>query len=402
MRLPDFIETNEESILAQWEAFARTIWPPGMTATPVELRDHAGLLLQSAVRDIRSVQSGPEQTAKSRGLSAAEGESELTQASTSHGAGRAISGFEISGLVAEYRALRASVLRLWRENGPEPDAHDLDDVTRFNESIDQSLTHAILRFVDYTESERAKILANEKAARKEAEQANRSKDEFLAMVSHELRTPLTPTLLITETLLERADLPSDVLEELRKVRGNIEIESHLIEDLLSFARIGRGTFQIDLCDIDVHEAVHASAEMMLNEIRLNQQHLHLDLKATRSRISGDIRRLQQVFWNLLKNASKFTPEGGNIRVGSRNEPAAIIVIVSDTGRGILPEALPHIFESFRQENQNVARRYGGLGLGLAIAKATVEAHGGTIWASSDGPGRGATFTVRLPCKPEDP
>ena len=246
------------------------------------------------------------------------------------------------------------------------------------------------------EQERDGLLASERQARAEAERANKAKDEFLAVLSHELRTPLTPVLLTT-TLLEGAPgLSPELREDLLTIRRNVELEARLIDDLLDLTRIARGKLQLDLRTTDLHSLIRSAADICHqgDEVRLT-----LDLHAGKHHVRGDPARLQQVFWNLLSNAHKFTPAGGSITVRSRNVAgsgdARVRVEVIDTGVGIEPRALPRIFAAFEQ-GQESGRRFGGLGLGLAITKALVDAQGGRITAHSDGPGRGATFVVELP------
>ena len=229
-----------------------------------------------------------------------------------------------------------------------------------------------------------------------AEAANRSKDHFLAVLSHELRTPLTPVLMALHMLGRNRALPPDAHEALEMIARNVQIEAHFIDDLLDITRITRGRLEIVPEFMDVHQAVRHAVDVSAGDLADKSQSLAVALDAGEHQLEGDAARLQQVFWNLLKNASKFTPAGGSIRVASRNEPGRLIVEVTDTGIGFEAEATERIFDAFTQANEEVAREFGGLGLGLAISKATVDAHGGTLHARSDGKNRGAAFVVSLP------
>lgn len=229
----------------------------------------------------------------------------------------------------------------------------------------------------------------------EAQAANRAKDDFLAALSHELRTPLTPVLMSAAALQEDDRLPPDVHAQLAMMERNITLEARLIDDLLDLTRIANGKLGIDPVPSDIHELLAHSEEIVRSEGFGKQVALRLDLHADHHHTMGDPARLQQVFWNLLKNALKFTPTGGTVTVTTRNEGAEQMTIrVTDTGIGIAPEALPHIFNAFEQGGRD-PRRFGGLGLGLAISKAIVELHEGTIATFSEGQGKGAVFTVTL-------
>lgn len=255
--------------------------------------------------------------------------------------------------------------------------------------------------LDITDSRRSRAeleaaFAEMQRARQQAEAANRTKDHFLATLSHELRTPLTPVLTATESMLRRKDLPPIVREGLAMICRNIELENHLINGLLDITRISRGKLELDCEPMDLHQAISAAIEISRPDISAKQQRLKVELGAEQRLVNADVMRIQQVFWNLLKNASKFTPVGGGITLRSRSEPGWATVEVVDTGLGIEADALPNIFVAFQQADTSITRRFGGLGLGLAIATATVEAHGGTIVAASAGAGQGSTFTVKLP------
>ena len=190
------------------------------------------------------------------------------------------------------------------------------------------------------------------------------------------------------------------MDGLQLICRNIEIQTHFIDDLLDVTRIARGKFELIREPVNVHEAVRGAVQICESDISAKEQQMIVELAAKDHQILGDPARVQQVFWNLLKNASKFTPERGRIIVESRNDGGNILVSVSDTGMGIDPTRLIDIFDAFRQGDTSITRRFGGLGLGLAIAKATVEALGGTVSANSKGKDLGSTFTVSLPLAPK--
>ncbi|MDP9120309.1 MAG: ATP-binding protein, partial [Acidobacteriota bacterium] len=240
---------------------------------------------------------------------------------------------------------------------------------------------------------------------RELETANRAKDHFLATLSHELRTPLTPVLAIASRLGADHHLPASVQTGLDTIRRNVELEARLIDDLLDLTRVTRGKLELHREPTDLRQVVH-QALGTCNERELEKRHAEQDLAAPEHCVWGDPSRLAQVFWNLLNNAIKFTPAGGTIHVRSYlEEPSGgavrpnachLIVEVSDSGIGIEPDALPHIFDAFDQGQVGITRRFGGLGLGLAISRAIVELHGGRLTATSEGRDKGAAFTVRLP------
>jgi PAS domain S-box-containing protein len=236
------------------------------------------------------------------------------------------------------------------------------------------------------------------AAREEAERANGAKDEFLAALSHELRTPLTPVLLATQLLEQDATLSEEGRDDVRMIRRNVEIETRLIDDLLDLTRVTRGKLVLDRTPTDVHDVLRHAAETSRDDaFREKRLRLVFDLAAAEHWAAADAARLGQVFWNLVKNAGKFTPADGTITLATRNPaPGRLAVTVADTGVGIDPGVLPHVFNAFEQGGADVTRRFGGLGLGLAICKSLTDLHGGAIAAHSEGTGRGATFTVELP------
>jgi len=242
------------------------------------------------------------------------------------------------------------------------------------------------------------------AAKATAESANAAKDKFLAMLSHELRTPLTPVVLSAQIMEADGGLPPRTREQVAMIRRNIETEARLVDDLLDLTRIARGKLQMQMEITDAHEALNRAVNVCMTEqVAARGMRVLPDLQAGRHCVRGDASRLQQVFWNLINNALKFTPDGGAVSIRSRQPENGLLRIeVSDTGMGIDPELIPRLFNAFEQGEVGSTHRFGGLGLGLAISRAIVEAHGGTIRAHSDGPGRGSVFTVELPLATDAP
>jgi signal transduction histidine kinase/CheY-like chemotaxis protein len=252
---------------------------------------------------------------------------------------------------------------------------------------------------------RAALAVDNARLYREAQAASEAKDRFLAALSHELRTPLTPVLALVAGLQED-ERANAFQRELAIIRRNVELEARLIDDLLDLTRISRGKLELRREVVDLRQVVEHAVEACATELSGAGLRLAVELGPGDQRLWADPPRLIQVFWNLLRNAIKFTPAGGTLAVRSRLEageaPQAgdaegwLAVTVADTGMGIDPEILPLIFEAFEQGRSGIARRFGGLGLGLAISKAIVELHGGTLTAASAGRQQGAAFTVRLP------
>ena len=239
-------------------------------------------------------------------------------------------------------------------------------------------------------------------AREQAETANRSKDRFLAVLSHELRTPLAPVLTTVQLMERDASLSDETRKAAGMIRRNIELEARLIDDLLDLTRISRGKLDLQITTVDVHQELRHALEMCDSEVRTRILRLTVHLEAKKHHVPGDVARLQQVLWNLLKNAVKFTPIGGGIQVSTNVTKAGRFrLTVKDTGVGIAPDALPKIFDAFEQGDLRTSRQFGGLGLGLSISKALVDLHGGTLTACSEGRGKGATFTLELPAVAPD-
>ena len=247
-----------------------------------------------------------------------------------------------------------------------------------------------------TEEENARLLARERVARNEAETANRTKDEFLAVLSHELRTPLTAILGWVRTLRLRQPDAAALTHGLEVIERNTRMQAQLIEDLLDVSRIVAGKIVLERRIIPVAAVVESALEGVRSAADAYGVTLGISLPEPALRVEADVARLQQVVGNLLSNGVKFTPAGGRLDVEVRRDRQSAVIVVRDTGRGIPAEFLPYVFDRFRQADGGISRAKGGLGLGLAIERHLVELHGGTVAAESDGENRGSTFTVRLP------
>jgi len=246
------------------------------------------------------------------------------------------------------------------------------------------------------EADRAALLERERVARRDAEQASRLKDEFLATLSHELRTPLSAILGWTHLLRTTTPDRESLAKGLEIVERNARVQASIVEDLLGMSRILAGRMRLEVRPIDLVGVVAAAIDTAAPGALAKGVALRPDLGSTPLRVLGDAERLQQVFWNVLSNAVKFTPRGGRVDVRMTAADSNVEVVVSDTGQGIPIDFLPHVFERFRQAEASPSRRHGGLGIGLAIVKQLVELHGGSVSAESPGPDLGATIVVRLP------
>jgi signal transduction histidine kinase len=234
-------------------------------------------------------------------------------------------------------------------------------------------------------------------AKEAAEMANEAKSRFLAMVSHELRTPLSPVLMIADLLQRNETLPPQLREDVRCIRKNVDLEIRLIDDLVDLTRINSGKMHLREEIVEIHEPLKAAIAVCQEDLREKQLQLSVNSPSAQWKVEGDPVRLQQIFWNLIRNAIKFTPEGGRISLGVRAGKAGFVEVeISDNGIGIDPRRLSAIFEAFEQGGRDIQVQFGGLGLGLTICQALVQAHHGTITAASAGKGHGATFTVSLP------
>jgi PAS domain S-box-containing protein len=256
------------------------------------------------------------------------------------------------------------------------------------------VTRFIGTMLDITDSKNAEILLQ--SAKSEAEEANRAKDQFLAMLSHELRTPLTPVLMTIASLRRDPNLNDDLRRDLELLQRNVELEALLIDDLLDLTRIAHGKLELHSDAVDVHGTIDHALSISAGDLYGKNITVTRRFEAREHHCWADPARLQQVFWNLVKNAAKFTPEGGRLDLSTKNNDAHQIVIeITDNGIGIDPDLIPKIFDAFEQGGRLVTSKYGGLGLGLAVSKRVVDLHHGAISARSAGHGRGATFVVTL-------
>ncbi|MEO0685758.1 MAG: ATP-binding protein, partial [Cyanobacteria bacterium J06649_11] len=261
----------------------------------------------------------------------------------------------------------------------------------------------IMTAVDITlskkaEAERKVLLQREQKARADAEKASRIKDEFLAIVSHELRTPLNAILGWTKLINSGRIKPDRIKQALEVIDRNATLQAQLIEDLLDISRIIRGKLDLDLNPVNLAKVIRETVETLHLAGEAKSINVELNLNHNLGNIVGDSSRISQIMWNLVSNAIKFTPSGGSIEINLEEVNSTVQIQVRDTGIGISSDFLPSIFEYFRQQDGSTTRSEGGLGLGLAITRHLVEAHGGTITAESLGENQGATFTVIFPKK----
>ena len=248
------------------------------------------------------------------------------------------------------------------------------------------------------EEERANLLVREQEARRQAEEANRIKDEFLATLSHELRTPLNAILGWAQVLRTGKVDEDTTVRALEAVERNARAQAQLISDLLDVSRIITGKLRLEIEPVEIPRIIDAALDSVRPAADAKGIRIRLALDRAAVPLAGDPDRLQQVIWNLLSNAIKFTPQGGSVEVRLRQREGQAEIAVQDTGAGIRPDFLPYVFDRFRQAESSTTRQYGGLGLGLSIVRHMVELHGGTVSVESPGEGLGSTFTVRLPVR----
>ncbi|MGI8504534.1 MAG: ATP-binding protein [Hassallia sp.] len=313
---------------------------------------------------------------------------------------------ELSQAMANYQPIKVELINyrkdgseFWSEINITPMLDESGKCTNFIfVQRDISERQAALRERKLAETEYQQLLTQEKACRVEAEANNRTKDQFLAIISHELRSPLNAILGWTKLI------QGGKLDELATVRAlaiierNANLQNELIQDLLDFSRLTEGKLRLDNSPVDLTQIINAAIDVVRPLADAKTIAIESALEFTVGEVLGDASRLQQVLWNLLTNAIKFTPEQGQIAIWLERVESYAQITVSDTGIGINPDFLPYVFEQFRQADTQYTARHKGLGLGLAIVRSLVEMHNGTITAASDGEGHGAMFTVRLPLK----
>ena len=373
MRLADFIEQHSEPILVEWEAFAATTGPAGLAMDAKALRDHALGMLKTIVVDLRTPQTDAEGIEKSKGMSDAQPSHPDTAAEV-HGAGRAQSGFSVGEMVSEYRALRASVIRLWVAECGRLEGDDLRDLMRFNEAIDQALAESTTRYT---------------------EDLDHSKEMFLAILGHDLRSPLGAVVMASQFMIETGDLVEPNLTLTTRIARSARRMTQMVSDLLDFTRgrLGSG-IPITRADMDLGLAVrHVVDEVSgANPDSRFQYNMSGDLRGC-----WDCARLSQVVANLLGNAAEHGTPNSLVDVTAEGERADVVVRVHNFGPPIPPEDLPMLFSPFKRVKPEThpSANAGSLGLGLYIAERIVTAHLGTIDVRSS-PEAGTLFTVRLP------
>lgn len=375
MRLADFILANRDAILAEWEEFAKTCTPAAGSMGLAALSDHASEMLTVIAEDLKTPQGGQEQSEKSKG-NAPEPAGNKRTAAEKHGTGRAESGFTIDQMVAEYRALRASVIRLWSKQQGEVSATDLVDLTRFNEAIDQSLTESVTRFTHDLDS---------------------SKEMFLAMLGHDLRTPIGAVLTSARFMLETKELPEPHLTLTTRIVSATTRMNQMVGALLDFtrSRLGGG-IPISPARMDMGKAVHD----VVNEISAGHPERKIDIDA-RGTLKGewDCPRISQVLSNLIGNALEHGSDRTVVTITVQGDDKEVRVAIHNRGAAIPEDQMDGLFNAMKR--QEISGKTDGpsanLGLGLYIADQIVHAHKGRIDVESS-EDSGTTFTVHLPRK----
>ena len=373
MRLADFISDNYEPILAEWVAFAESSGPAGRTMDVVGLRDHALAMLKVIVADLRTPQTAAEQTDKSKGHAVPD-EPDIDTAAGIHGAGRADSGYTVGEMVSEYRALRASVIRLWTRANGNLTGDDIQDLMRFNEAIDQALAESITHYTEIVD---------------------RSRDMFIAVLGHDLRTPLGAVMTASRFMLDTGELPEPHLTLATRIEHSARRMNQMVADLLDFTRIRLGA-GVPLVRVPMNLAQETSHA--IEEVRATHPQSVLKLNSSGD-VTGnwDVGRIGQMVSNLLGNAVKHGAASSTVSITLRGETTEVVLQIHNHGPAIAAAALDTLFSPFKriQSGLPVDRASNHLGLGLYIVERIVSAHHGTIVVQSS-EGSGTFFTVRLP------
>ena len=399
--LGDYLLARREEIIDEWLRAVEQ--NPDISSSDhlkdkEELLDHLPELCQNLAELLKSPQSD-------------QNRAEVSRAARVHGKYRWRQGYRLEEIMREASIVRRIISDNWLDAYAR-EVPKFDGGTRraaeniIHQAVDDVISDSAAQFVEeqlkatsHLNSQLADALADVRHQKGAADAANKAKNRFLAMLSHELRTPLNPILLWANATLEEEQTAPSLKEGIQMVRRNVELEGSLIDDLLDVARITSGKLQLHLQISDAATLFRDALEMVEAESTRKQLQMRVELNATNHRVIVDRARLEQVFWNVLKNAQKFTPQGGTVSIRSFNRgQEKLLFEITDSGKGIEPDLLPTIFEAFQQEAEPV----GGLGLGLAISKAIIETHGGRIHASSKGKGAGSTFTIELKTAQEEP
>ncbi len=376
-RLPTFISANTAAIVSEWEAFARTLIPWAEGMTPHALRDHIHQILKFIEDDMASRQTAAEQTAKSHGQ---KQQTEPVTAAQTHASIRFAGGFDIGQMASEYRALRASVLKLWTKTDPAFDAQDIADMIRFNEAIDQELAESVSFYTD---------------------RVARSRELVVAMLSHDLRSPLQGIALATQLSLNMGDLSERQTMLSGKVLESTDRMGALINDLLD---VTRSRFGSGLPVVRAMMNMATVAEQIIGEIRAAHPRRSIELSVSGLLVGEwDRARVGQVFSNLLSNAMQHGSHSAPVRVSLAGDPTAVTVSIWNEGVPIPPDKIRLIFDPLKRvfADDGVEPGAGNLGLGLYITREVVAAHGGTIGVTSS-EADGTIFTARFPRAQPDP
>lgn len=374
MRLSEFIGSNREPIMAEWEAFALTCEPASGTMNTAALRDHASEMLDVIARDLETAQTKGEQAEKSKGNAPIDGSSKT--AAEKHGAGRADSGFSIEQMVSEYRALRASVIRLWTKVQGGLEISDIEDLTRFNEAIDQALAESIWRYT---------------------QDLDHSKEMFLAILGHDLRTPLGAVITSSKFMLDTGDLAEPHLTLTKRIASSSVRMNQMVGDLLDFtrSRLGGG-IPISPASVSMEKIV---ADVVEETTAAHPARVVKVVPGGVQRGDWDCARISQALTNLIGNAIEHGSKESPVTVSTGGNGDEVTVAVHNVGASISSQVLNGIFNPMKRQGlmtQSGARGpTANLGLGLYIADRIVSSHQGTIDVESSD-GEGTTFTIRLP------